>query len=223
MIFAAGFGTRMRPLTLTRPKPMIEVAGRMLIDRTLDLVQAIDPMRIIVNLHYKAAMLDTHLAGRNIVTITESPEILDTGGGLKNALPLIKGDTVVTSNSDAIWVGPNPFGHLLSAWDPARMDALLLCVPLENCVGRKGGGDFDLTEGAGLDRGNSLVFGGVHMIRTDAVARVSDKVFSLNKVWDHLHEQGRLCGALYPGRWCDIGTPDGIGLAEDLISEAADG
>ena len=221
MIFAAGFGTRMRPLTLDRPKPMIEVGDQTLIDRTIDLARAIDPSTIIVNLHYKAAMLEAYLADRDVQTITESPDILDTGGGLKNALPLVQSDPVVTSNADAIWLGSNPFECLLSQWDPSRMDALLLCIPLANCIGRTGGGDFHIDANGQLQRGGDLVFGGIHMIRTEAVARISDTVFSLNKVWDELHAQNRLCAAHYPGRWCDIGTPDGITLAEDMLAQAA--
>ena len=223
MMFAAGLGTRMRPLTLERPKPMIEVAGRSLIRRTLDLARAIEPAPIVVNLHHKAEMLRAHLSDTGVSTVTEWPEILDTGGGLKNALPLLGTGPVMTSNTDAIWIGPNPFERLLAAWDSERMDALLVCVPLGKCIGRSGGGDFDLDADARLTRGNGYVYGGVQMLKTDLVAAETEPAFSLNRVWNALGAKGRLFGLHYPGRWCDIGTPEGIGLAEAALAQAADG
>ncbi len=221
MIFAAGFGTRMQPLTLTRPKPLIEVAGKTLIDRTLELSDAIAPDVTVVNLHYKSNLLEAHLQGRGVVTVTESPDILDTGGGLKNALPFLNSNPVVTSNSDAIWIGPNPFQCLLQSWDPKKMDALLLCIPFVDCIGRKGTGDFELDAKYRLSRGDSYVFGGIQMMKTDDLNTYSKRAFSLNEIWDLIKTRERLYGAVYPGRWCDIGTPDGIGLAENALAQFA--
>ena len=220
MIFAAGFGTRMRPLTLTRPKPLIEVAGQTLIDRTLDLARTVRPSRIVVNAHYMSEMLETHLSSTEARVIVEAPEILDTGGGLRNAFPKLGTDPVMTSNSDAIWVGPNPFETLLAHWRPETMDALLLCVPFSRTVGRAHGGDFNLNEEGLISRQGDFVYGGIQILHTDLLADIEDHVFSLNRVWDLMHARQRLFGAVYPGMWCDIGTPEGIPVAEDLLKSA---
>jgi MurNAc alpha-1-phosphate uridylyltransferase len=217
MIFAAGFGTRMGALTRTRPKPLIPVAGRPLIDHTLDLAAAVTPPRIVANAHYMAGALAAHLEPLGITVARESPDILDTGGGLKAALPLLDAETVFTTNSDAIWSGPNPLSLLDAAWEPDRMDALVVCVPLAQAVGRKEGGDFILDADGRIARGGTHVYGGVQIIRTACVADWPERVFSLNAIWDRLHASGRLYGLSYPGRWCDVGHPEGIALAEDLI------
>lgn len=222
MIFAAGFGTRMQPLTHHRPKPLISVAGQTLIDRTLDLAVAAEPSCIVVNAHYKAEMLVSHLSKRDVTTVVETPDILDTGGGLKNALPKLGSNPVITSNSDAIWMGANPFLSLLEAWDPEKMDALLVCIPLERCVGRTGGGDFQMHSDGRLDRTGDYVFGGIQILKTDRLNHIEERAFSLNRVWDAMHAENRLFGITYTGHWCDIGTPEGISLAENLMAHDAD-
>ena len=124
LIFAAGFGTRMGALTRDRPKPLIAVAGRALIDHALELARGIGADPVVANAHYKAAMLAAHLGPLGVLVSEERGEILDTGGGLKAAMPLLGSDTVVTLNSDAVWAGGNPLAQLVEAWNPARMDAL---------------------------------------------------------------------------------------------------
>lgn len=218
MLFAAGFGTRMGALTRHRPKPLIEVAGRPLIDHALDLVTEIKPRRTVANLHYLPDTLAAHLEPKGVALSVETPDILDTGGGLKNALPLLGSDPVFTLNTDAIWSGPNPLELLRAAWEPDRMDALMICVPLENTLGRAGGGDFSLDDAGRLERGGSFVYGGAQVMRTDDLMEISDPAFSLNLVWNRMQQRGRLFGLPYPGRWCDVGRPDGIALAEDLIA-----
>ena len=146
MIFAAGFGTRMGALTKDRPKPLLPVAGRALLDHTLDHARAIDPTIIAVNAHYHADQIVAHLSEIDVKICIEKPDILDTGGGLKAALPILKQSPVLTSNSDCIWDGPNPFRLLLENWDEIRMDALLGCIRVESCLGRDSGGDFDIDE-----------------------------------------------------------------------------
>lgn len=126
MIFAAGFGTRMGDLTKDRPKPLINVAGKALIDHALDRVTAYGAGTVVVNLHYKPELMRAHLADRGILFSEEQPEILETGGGLKAALPLLGDRPVFTMNSDAVWSGANPLRQLSQVWDPERMDALLL-------------------------------------------------------------------------------------------------
>ncbi len=217
MIFAAGFGTRMGTLTRDLPKPLVEVAGRPLIDHALDLVADHVPPRTVVNLHYRAAQLAAHLDGRGILLSHETPDILETGGGLRAALPLLGTGPVLTMNSDAIWRGPNPLSHLAARWDGARMGALLLCLPPDRALGHAGPGDFTRAPDGRLSRGPGLVYSGVQVIDPACLADISERAFSLNRVWDALAAEGRLFGAIYPGHWCDVGHPGGIALAEDML------
>ena len=198
MLFAAGFGTRMGALTADRPKPLVQVAGKALIDHALALVGDAGISRKVANLHYRAEMLEAHLDGKDVLVSVETPDILETGGGLRQALPLL-GD------------GP------VQAWDPARMDALLVCISPDMVVGHAGKGDFVLDEAGRLSRGPGWVYGGAQIIRTDVLNDIPDRAFSLNLLWDRMQGQGRLYGLRYPGRWCDVGRPEGIALAESLI------
>ncbi len=219
MVFAAGFGTRMGALTRAQPKPMISVAGMPLIDHALQLVdgQGLDP--VVVNLHYLPDQIRSHLTTRNVLFSDESQEILETGGGLKAALPLLGSGPVLTMNTDAVWAGPNPVPLLLDAWDPTRMDALLMCVPRENAVGHLGQGDFVLNQGC-LTRGLGAVYTGIQIIKTDLLAQIPDKAFSLNLLWNRMLADGRAFGLSYPGKWCDVGHPEGILLAEEMLRDA---
>lgn len=219
MLFAAGFGTRMGRLTADRPKPLIPVAGRALIDHALDLVQPLRLSRVVVNLHYRGDMLRSHLRGRNILFSNEEPEILETGGGLRHALPLLGEGPVFTMNSDSVWQGPNPLELLARAWRPERMDALLICIPRDNALGHSGTGDFLIGPDGHLSRGPGHVFGGVQIIKTGGLHTIEDRAFSLNRLWDRMAAQGRLFGLPYPGKWCDVGHPGGIALAEKLLED----
>ncbi|MDW4498091.1 nucleotidyltransferase family protein [Sulfitobacter sp. D35] len=219
MLFAAGFGTRMKPLTERMPKPMIPVAGKPLIDHALALVAPLRPRVVAANLHYRPEPLVAHLAPRGVQPIVETPEILDTGGGLKNALPLLGKGPVITMNTDAIWIGPNPLELLRAAWEPERMDALLICVPAARAVGRIEPGDFTCDAEGRLGRRGDLVYGGAQILKTDRVAARPERVFSLNAIWDEMKAEGRLFGIVHPGHWCDVGTPAGIGLAEDMLRQ----
>lgn len=217
MIFAAGFGTRMRPLTLDRPKPLIEVNGRALIDYAIDLARAADPEVIVANAHYKAKQIECHLRSTDVRVVVEHDRILDTGGGLRNALPLLGREPVVTINPDAGWSGPNPVKLALRHWQPDRMDGLLVCVPVPDAVGYDGMGDFHLAESGMLRRGPGCVYGGVQILKTEDLDSLPDAVFSLNAVWDMMIARQRLFGIAYPGSWCDVGRPEGIGQAERMI------
>lgn len=216
MLFAAGFGTRMGALTADRPKPLIPVAGRALIDHALDLVAAADISKTVVNLHYRGDMIRQHLMGRTI-TFAEEPEILETGGGLKAALPLLGPDPVLTLNSDAVWQGPNPIEMLQAVWDPDHMDGLMMLIPQAQALGYKGQGDFHTAANGQLTRGAGAIYGGVQIIKTTGLQAFSENAFSLNLLWDQMLSKGRLFGLHYPGTWCDVGNPDGLKLAEDLI------
>lgn len=216
MMFAAGFGTRMGALTADRPKPLIEVAGWPLLDHALALTEGLSTR--VVNAHYHADQIARHLDGTGVAVSEEAPDILDTGGGLRFALPLLGKDPVFTLNTDAVWGGPNPLELLAAHWRPDDMDALLLCVPLSRAQGRKGGGDFSLQPDGQLTRKGDLVYTGAQIIKTEGLAEIDDKVFSLNLLWNRMAEAGRLHGVSYPGRWCDVGHPEGIAEAEAMLA-----
>ncbi|MFK7939570.1 MAG: nucleotidyltransferase family protein [Roseovarius sp.] len=219
MLYAAGFGTRMGSLTAQRPKPLIEVAGKPLIDHALDQVEEFEAKTTVINLHYKPQMLQAHLAGRDVAFSIEQPEILETGGGLRAALPLLGDGPHFTMNTDAVWRGPNPLMQLAKVWDADVMDALLLCIPLENAVGHTGSGDFILSETGQITRGPGLVYSGVQIIKTSMLHDIQDHSFSLNVLWDMMLQNSRLYGISYPGRWCDVGHPKGIVLAEAMLKD----
>ena len=217
MIFAAGFGTRMKHLTRDKPKPMVNVAGRPLIDHAIDLAKDAGATTLVANLHYKADMLDRHLSGTGVITRVERPQILDTGGGLRNALDLLGDGPVVTLNSDAIWKGKNPLEGLAQAWDPDKMDALLMTIPLANAIGYQGEGNFVISPTGTATRGPGAVYSGAQIIKPDLLHDIADNVFSLNRIWDMMIEKNSLYAIEYNGFWCDVGHPEGIDLAENLL------
>ncbi|MEP3634544.1 MAG: nucleotidyltransferase family protein [Shimia thalassica] len=217
MLFAAGFGTRMRSLTADRPKPLVAVGGRALIDHTLDLVRGSEIATVVANLHYLPEKLLAHLEGSGVQTLIETPDIFETGGGLRNALPLLGDGPVFTANTDAIWRGPNPFSVLKDAWDPDQMDALLMCVPRDRVLGHKGQGDFVIGTDGRLSRGPGHVYGGIQIIKTNGLHDFDEPAFSLNLLWNKMAENNRLFGLPYDGEWCDVGSPEGIPLAETLL------
>ncbi len=214
MIFAAGFGTRMGALTRTCPKPLLQVAGRTLLDRTRDLASGAGVQRMVVNTHHLAGQIAAHLDGTGAIVLHETPDILDTGGGFKAALPDLGPGPVYSANPDVVWSGPNPFDTLAEG---ARSDdgATLLLVHLERALGPEAG-DFHLDDGRPRRRGD-CVFTGLQIIDPDVVARVPDTVFSMNRVWDRLIASDALGAVIYPGHWCDVGTPEGIARAEALL------
>lgn len=218
MLFAAGFGTRMGALTKARPKPLVEVAGRALIDHALTIVEGAGCAPVVVNAHYRADQLARHLAGRDIRISRETPEVLDTGGGLRAALPLLEEKVCHTLNTDAVWVGPNPLTLLRQAW-AGGPGALLLVVPISRAHGRTGPGDFSIAPNGTLRRGGDLIYTGAEIIDTRALDTVPDRVFSLSRVWDALAGEGRLRGLVYPGHWADVGHPGGIAEAEEMLAD----
>jgi len=221
MLFAAGFGRRMRPLTDTRPKPLVPVAGRPLLDHAMDLTKPLDLRRIVGNVHYMAQTMATALTARGVTALPERPDILETGGGLKQALPILGPDPVFTLNTDAVWTGAAPLARLRAAWDPARMGALLLLVRPGDALGHSGPGDFAIGPDGRLRRApgsiHAAIYTGAQILRTETVAAMPDHVFSLNRVWDRLIAEGRLYGLLHDGRWCDVGRPESVALAETML------
>jgi MurNAc alpha-1-phosphate uridylyltransferase len=217
MLFAAGFGTRMGALTKNRPKPLAAVGGRPLIDHAMEIVRDYAPKTVVCNAHYKAEQIVDHFAGTKVTVVVEAPDILDTGGGLKAALPLLKSDPVFTMNTDAVWKGPNPLRVLADEW-AGDMQALLLCVPKANAIGHVGTGDIDIDPNGHASWGNNTIYSGVQIIRTDIVSNTVQKVFSLKTVWEDLVAQNALNAVTYPGLWCDVGHPEGITLAEAMLA-----
>ncbi len=217
MLFAAGFGTRMGALTANCPKPLIKVAGRPLIDHAITLARSADITTIVANAHYLADQITDHLAGTEIAVSHEHPEILDTGGGLKAARELLNAQTAFTLNTDAVWLGPNPLTILRDAWDPSRMDCLLLGVAPENTRGHSGSGDFTVSARGDIERGPGLVFTGAQILKLDLLDDIADPAFSLNRVWDRLIGSDRIMMIPYPGLWCDVGHPAGIQIAEEML------
>lgn len=220
MLFAAGFGTRMGALTAARPKPMIEVAGQPLIGHALAQASDVDLRVRLANLHYKPESLESWLQARGIETILEAPDILETGGGLKAARETLGGGPVYTMNTDAVWQGPPALTCLAKAWRPEIMDGLLLTIPKARAIGHAGTGDFALDTDGRLQRGGADIYTGAQIIRTERLAEIAERAFSLNRLWDLLLAEGRLFGTPYPGRWCDVGRPEGIAAAEAMLSES---
>jgi len=220
MILAAGFGTRMGVLTQTRPKPLIPVAGRPLIDHALEQARGAGVGRIVVNGHYHAGQMRTYLSGMGDVAFSEEqPVILDSAGGIRHALPLLKAETIFTLNADAVWSGPNALATLAKAWDPDQMDVLTLMVPQSHAVGRQAGGDFtrDADGRLSWDKG-AEVYTGAQILKTQVLQGYPDGPFSLHEVWRAAMAKGRMFGTPYQGRWADVGHPEGIGLAEKMVT-----
>jgi MurNAc alpha-1-phosphate uridylyltransferase len=216
LFFAAGLGTRMGALTKDRPKPLINVAGKALIDHALDIADDAGVSQKVVNLHYHGDMIRQHLKGRNIAFSDESGMLLETGGGLRQALPLLQGNPVLTMNTDAVWHGPNPIRHILNAWHP-DMEALLLVVEKQNVVGHMGKGDFELDPDGRLHRAPGSIYTGLQIMRTDVLNEITETAFSMNMAWDKIAARGGLFGTCYDGKWCDVGQPESIPLAEEML------
>ena len=230
MVMAAGLGKRMRPLTATRPKPLIEVAGKPLIDHALDRLRAAGVKKAVVNVHYLAGSIEAHLKrikGIEILVSDERKQLLETGGGLVKALPLIGDDPFLAVNSDNLWIdGPvDALKLLASAWDEARMDALLLLVPLARAHCHTGRGDFHMNAAGALARRKPrgvapFVYTGIQMVSKRLFAgELPAGAFSTNLLWDRAIEAGRCFGAVHQGLWFDIGRPEAIREAEEMLRE----
>jgi N-acetyl-alpha-D-muramate 1-phosphate uridylyltransferase len=231
MVMAAGLGKRMRPLTATRPKPLVEVAGGALIDHVLARLAAAGVERAVVNVHYLADALEAHLQrhsqGLDITISDERTKLLETGGGLIKALPLIDADPFIQVNSDNYWIdGPvDALSLLAQRWDDDEMDALLLLVPLAraNCHGGKG--DFHMDAGGLISRRRvgriaPFVWTGVQMLSQRLIADPPDDVFSTNVFWDRAIASGRCYGVVHQGLWFDVGSPPAIAKTEALLADA---
>jgi N-acetyl-alpha-D-muramate 1-phosphate uridylyltransferase len=228
MILAAGLGKRMRPLTATKPKPLIEVGGKALLDHVLEKLRVAGVKKVVVNVHYLADALEAHLASRahglEVAISDERDLLMETGGGLVQAAPLIDCDPFLALNSDNLWVdGPADTLRLLaSQWDDARMDALLLVVPLARALNHKGIGDFHMGRTGRLRRRDRshvapFVFTGIQMLSKRLLRDAPEGPFSTNILWDRAIEEGRCFGAVHQGLWFDVGTPHSIKLTETAL------
>lgn len=229
MILAAGLGTRMRPLTLTMPKPLIPVGGKALIDWNLDWLEAGGIHRVVMNSSYLAAQLEAHVAARPQVSIVREGEPpLETGGGVANALPLLASDCFLTMNADAILplVGEHPIHSLTRAWDE-DVDFLLLLVPRTQAIGWQGNGDFIMDAQGRIRRPQPgedapLIFTGVELMHRRAFADCPAGAFSLSALWKRgAGADGffaRLRGVLHEGPWLNVGDLAGLAVAEDYFA-----
>jgi N-acetyl-alpha-D-muramate 1-phosphate uridylyltransferase len=226
MILAAGMGNRMRPLTNTMPKPLIMAAGKSLLDHALDTAAMAGLTRAIVNVHYLPEQVEMHVATRTALPAVQISDergvLLETGGGVLKALPLIARDALMVFNADNVWVdGAKPTASVvLEAWQPDRMDALLLLTPTATAVGYDGPGDFDLDAAHHLVRRGEApsapyVYAGIHILKSHLFEGMTVEPFSLNRVWNVAAENNRLFGIVHPGLWYHVGTPEGVQLAND--------
>lgn len=235
MVLAAGLGTRMRPLTNDRPKALVEVGGRALIDHVLDRLADAGVERAVVNVHWFADRLEAHLAARGrgpeIIISDERAELLETGGGLKKARALLGDDPVFVANIDSVWIDRgDALTDLARLWNPDRMDAALLLARREGSIGFEGDGDFflsdaDMTQAGALTfRGEAAsapyAYMGVHITRPDYADGGPDGPFSLSGLWRRSAAAGRLSGCVLDGDWMHVGDPQARDEAEARLKSA---
>ena len=229
MVLAAGLGKRMRPLTDDRPKPLVELAGRSLLDRALDNLAAGGITGFVVNSHYRGEMIEAHLKGRDDITLSPEDLLLETGGGVKAALPHLGDDAFFVVNSDAVWRdGPtSTIARMAARWDGAVMDVLLLLVPMAAITGDMADhpGDYHL-EADGRARRRTqgetapFLFGGIQILHPRLFAGAPDEPFSLNILYDRAQRTGRLRGLRHDGEWFPVGPPEELATAEAAFGRA---
>lgn len=231
-VLAAGLGKRMRPVTATVPKPLVEVAGKALLDHALDRVAEAGIGTAIVNVHYLADLIEGHLAGRTEGPATlvsdERGALLETGGGIRKALPLLGAGPFVVLNSDSFWLeGPaSNLRRLIESWDGDRMDGLLLVAPTATSLGYEGAGDFVMDPDGRLERRGErevapFIYAGVAILTPSLFADTPTGAFSLNLLFDRAIAAGRLFGMRLDGQWLHVGTPEAILAAEERVRASA--
>lgn len=226
MVLAAGFGKRMRPLTDITPKPLVRLLGKPLIDWVMDHLDAGGIHDYVVNAHYLGDQIEAHFADRTNVVLSPEHEILDTGGGVKKALPMLNAPSFVVANADSVWLdGDRPaVTRLRDTWDPERMDVLLLLTPVNTAHGYDGSGDYFLdSDGQARrrmpDETAPLVFAGVHILAAHLFDDSPDGFFSLNILFDRAEKAGRLFAIPHDGKWYHIGTPEALISTQDAIGQ----
>ncbi len=228
MVLAAGIGTRMRPITDQMPKPLVRIYGKTLLDYGLDALESIGAKDVITNVHYLSTQIEEHVCERkhpNIIISDESDELMDSGGGVKKALPLLGDEPFFLLNADSFWLeGSKPNLELLAeSWVPEEMDILLLLSGMTTAVGYDGKGDFSMSPEGQLIRRieqeiTPFAYAGAAIINPSVFADTPDTPFSLNLLFDRAIESGRLYGAQMDGVWLHVGTPEAISEAEKAIA-----
>jgi len=231
VVLAAGMGLRMRPLTDDRPKALVEVAGRTLIDHMLDRLAVAGIVRVIVNVHAHADLLEAHLKGREDLEVLISDErdhLLETGGGLKRARPLLGQEPILVANIDSVWTegAASALATLTAAWDAGVMDDLLLLVGVEHSLGFDSPGDFFREpDGRLRHRGEAgaapFAYMGVHMLEPRIIDAWPTGAYSIFPRWMDLQRKGRLHGAVMDGRWMHVGDPAARDAAERELGTGA--
>ena len=225
MVLAAGLGLRMRPITLTTPKPLVTVAGRTMLDRALDHLAVAGVQEMVVNTHWLADCVKEHLADRSDLSLSHEEELLETGGGVAKALPLLGREPFYVVNSDIIWTdGETPaLARLARAWVDQDMDALLLLQPTGSAVGYEGKGDFFINGNDTLRRRGDadsapLLFSGVQILHPRLFEGCPSGKFSLNMLYDRALAENRLYGLVHDGGWYHVGTPEALPQVEALLA-----
>ena len=227
MVLAAGLGTRLKPVTDTLPKALVQVDNRALIDHALDRLEAVGVGEVVVNTHYLAEQLQAHLSGRKspVLKIFHEDDLLDTGGGIAKALPLLGDDPFLAVNADAFWLnGPyDALQRMAHTWDDDTMDGLLLLHSTVEAYGYTGLGDFCAPLGDGVltrrleGEVSPWLFTGIQMLHPRLFKTAPDGAFSLNLLYDRAIESGRLLGVVHDGEWFHVGTPQGLEEAETYM------
>lgn len=228
MVLAAGLGLRMRPLTLERPKPLIEVAGRTMLDYALDRLVDVGVETAVVNTHYLGEMIAAHVATRTDprIVVSHEEKALETGGGVRHALPLLGSDPIFVANADIVWLdGPrSSLDQMIELWDPEAMDVLLLLTPAVLAIGYDGTGDYHIEQDGVLRRRSGFeiapyVYAGVQIVKPELYKDPSlpEGPFSNVRIWDKAQERGRLFGIRHDGLWFHVGTPQALQEAEQII------
>lgn len=231
MVFAAGLGTRMRPITDTLPKPLVEIAGRTMLDRMLDRLGEAGVQRAVVNVHHLADMIEAQLrrrGGHPAITVSdERDRLLDQGGGIVKALPLLGPGAFLICNTDALWLeeGDSSIARMMAAWDPARMDVLLMVADTAGAVGVDWPGDFAMAPDGRLIRRQEgevtpFVYAGVGIIKPELFAGMAEPVFRLAPFFFRAASEGRLFGSRLEGTWLHVGTPAAIAEAEEALADS---
>lgn len=226
MVLAAGLGERMRPITAKRPKPLIEIRCRTLLDRAIDRLEDAGVTTVVVNLHHLGYMIEGHLESRPspAFVLSREEELLDTGGGVRKALPLLGGDPFLVVNGDVLWLnGPTcALTRLARTWDAETMDALLMLHSTVEAYGYRGLGDFCADPSGLLSRRPEsevapFLFTGIQMLHPRLFDATPEGPFSLNVLYDRAMDEGRLYGIVHDGEWFHIDTPDALAEAEDYM------
>ncbi len=224
MIMAAGLGLRMRPLTLTTPKPLIKVAGKALIDYGFEKLQVANVQNIVVNKHYLPEQIEAWARVRHVITSDESDEVLETGGGITRALPRLGNKPFYVLNSDCFWTENDTpaLQRLSETWEDNKMDCLLLLCDPKRTTGYGGGTDFVIAHDGRLTRQkeNGLIYIGAYIVHPRLFTAAPSGKFSMNILWSKAIEDGRLFGIEHKGHWYDVGTPAGIPAAEARLAKS---